>query len=646
MTARDGRVIGATQIHGKSSGKRTFTIVLLGDGFREDQQETFDLAAKTFTDVLLQTSPFDRLAEHISVHRINVVSTDAGADNPLATPRPIVRRSFFDSTFGFQGIARVTSCDTATAKRVAAQHVPHVDLAIVVINSTDYGGGGGEVPTYTLFTPNPNNPDLDPRDVALHEAGHAAFGLADEYDHVDRDFPLAYTGTERPEPNVTARVKASLSTPVNLETLKWRWAWTPDTPIPTTSAAANCRATPATSPVPIGTVGAFAGGHGHNCGIHRPEFDCRMRNADEPFCRVCQQHIANVITSRLTLTPRGRTPVSIVARDADQLDVFAVDSAGRTMHDWWDRQIGWSGWMQINGGTAGSGSPVTALRHSPSSVSAYTVNRHNQVAVASWSAYTGWTGWDPIPGLTPRRGATVTPFSRFEGHTDLFTVRQHGQVMTTWREPGMTWTAWQPVSDGIAGPGSPVTAASRFPEHIDAYTVGPDGRVWTAFWVGDPWSGWFPVGNDMRCRPGSTVTAVVRDTDNLDLFTTAADGSVMTISWRSNGGWLSNWTSVSGGVASRGSPVTALSRRPDLVEVFVLGTDERVYTTEWHASSGWRTWWDVVQNGQGLRGGQVAAVSRDPATIDLVVTGTDGVLWTTARRDGAAWDMWTQLSVT
>ncbi|MGH3368749.1 MAG: M64 family metallopeptidase [Nocardioidaceae bacterium] len=644
MSTNDGFVQGNSLIHGKG-GKRSFSIVLLADGFQEAQQDTFNDAAKAFAENLLQTAPFDRLAEHISIYRVNVISTDAGADRPPSQPG-LSRRTFFDSTFGTHGIARLTSCNNATAKRVAVQHVPsvpHVDLTIVVINSIEYGGGGGPVPTCTLFAPDPNHPWLDPWDVAMHEAGHSAFGLADEYDHVDNDVGLRYFGPERPEPNITARVQEGADkTAVNLERLKWRWAWTPDTRIPTTSPAANCSATPATTTLPTGTVGAFAGGHRHNCGIYRPEFNCRMRNAEMPFCKVCQQHITNVITSRVTLTPRARTPVSIVARDAGQLDVFAVDSRGRTMTDWWGRQQGWSGWTQINGGTAGSGSPVTALPHSSTHVSAYTViTPRNQVAVASWSAFSGWTGWDPIPGLTAR------PFSRFEGHVDLFTVRPDGQVMTTWLEPGMTWMEWFPVSDGIAGPGSPVTAASRFPEHIDLYTVRPDGRVWTAFWVGDgPWSGWFPVGNDMRCRPGSTVTAVVRDEDHLELFTTAADGAVMTIGWRSNGGWHSTWTDVSGGVASAGSPVTALSRRPDLVEVFVLGTDERVYTTEWTERGRWRTWWDVVQNGQGLRDGQVAAVSRDPATIDLVVTGTDGVLWTTARGDGSPWDMWTPLSVT
>src|SRR5665811_921637 len=84
----------------------------------------------------------------------------------------------------------------------------------------------------------------------------------------------------------------------------------------------------------------FEGAGYFHCGAYRPEYDCKMRNLGVPFCHVCRQVIWNRIEPLSTLPARDRTPISVVARYPEHLDVFTVDANGRTMSDWWDQSSG------------------------------------------------------------------------------------------------------------------------------------------------------------------------------------------------------------------------------------------------------------------------------------------------------------------
>ena len=82
-------------------------------------------------------------------------------------------RTYFDASFGSNGIRRLLVCNASTVLQVAAAQVPEFTVAIVVVNSTIYGGSGGSVGTYSLAG--------GATEIAIHEMGHTAFGLADEY---------------------------------------------------------------------------------------------------------------------------------------------------------------------------------------------------------------------------------------------------------------------------------------------------------------------------------------------------------------------------------------------------------------------------------------------------------------------------------
>jgi IgA Peptidase M64 len=84
MSAADGAVIGTTQIFGGAPRNRAFNVVLLAEGFTNAQQNDFNNACTAFVNAFRATPPFDELSPAINIFRVNVSSTDSGADDPAA----------------------------------------------------------------------------------------------------------------------------------------------------------------------------------------------------------------------------------------------------------------------------------------------------------------------------------------------------------------------------------------------------------------------------------------------------------------------------------------------------------------------------------------------------------------------------------
>ncbi|MBC7558481.1 MAG: hypothetical protein H7270_03845 [Dermatophilaceae bacterium] len=635
MTTADGSVIGTTQIFGSAPANRAFNVVLLAEGFTAAQQAAFDTACATFLTAFRTTPPYDELSPAINVFRVNVSSTDSGADDPTsAGGTGATARTYFDASFGGNGIRRLLICNNTTALTVAAAQVPQFTVVLVVVNSAVYGGSGGSIGTYSLA--------VGATEIALHEMGHTAYGLADEYPYYAGGAETGHDhhpATEPTEPNVTINSARA--------TLKWGWAVASTTAIPTMSNPDCSTVDSRPSPVPAGTVGLFEGAHYYHCGAYRPEYDCKMRNLSVPFCHVCRQVIWNRIEPLSTLPARDRTPISVVARYPEHLDVFAVAANGRTMSDWWDRSSGWAGWFQVSGGIAspgGHGSPVTSIARYSGHLDLFVVGTDNRIYSCWWDVSGGWSSWFALGGLIAATGSTVNVVARYTDHLDLFTTASDGKIMSTWWDARSGWAGWFQVSGGVAAAGATVTAIARYPFHLDLFTVGTDNRIYSCWWDDrSGWSGWFQLGG-LVARPDSTVTVLARYPDHLDLFTTASDGKIMSTWWDARSGWA-GWFQVSGGVASPGSPVTAISRYSNHLDLFVVGTDNRIYSTWWHDTTGWAGWFNV-SGGIAKPGSEVAAISRVTEHIDVFVVGSDGIVYSTWWDGSGGWAGWFQLGIT
>lgn len=292
MSTSDGTVIGVTKIVDHGADAARWNIVILGDGYQQSELATYSTDAQSFVNYLQKTTPFDKLWPAINVHRVDVNSTDSGAADPAAcggtgaTPK-----TYFDAKFCSDGqIRRLLQVNTATALNVSSTQVPAVEMTFVVVNSTTYGGSGGQV---AVFSKDPNS-----MEIAVHEMGHTAFALADEYEYYagcgsGETGHDNYAGGEPAEPNVTANKDKA--------TIKWAALIGAATPIPTTSNSDCSKCDPQLNPVSATTVGAFEGARYFHCGLFRPQFNCRMRVLGNPFCAACNREIVRTISPYLPL---------------------------------------------------------------------------------------------------------------------------------------------------------------------------------------------------------------------------------------------------------------------------------------------------------------------------------------------------------
>jgi hypothetical protein len=276
MGAADGAVVGTTKIvdHGPDASR--WCLVILAEGFKASELDQFHLAAESFVTKLFSTKPFDQMWCAINVFRVDVSSTDSGADEPAAcgdgtAGSGATAATFFDASFCTAGTGRLLWGNEGLALATAAAAVPEVDATVVIVNSTRYGGAGGSVAWFSRATA--------ADEIGVHELGHSAFRLADEYGDIDAN----WAGGEPPEPNVT--------TITDRATTKWASRIAAATPLPTQENPGCAAMTTTASPVAAGTVGLFAGGSRAFCGIYHPEHDCRMQTLGKPFCSVCRDAI-------------------------------------------------------------------------------------------------------------------------------------------------------------------------------------------------------------------------------------------------------------------------------------------------------------------------------------------------------------------
>jgi IgA Peptidase M64 len=283
----DGTVVGTTKVVDNGANNERYNLVVLGDGFRSTEQSAYEAAVSALVAKLQAAAPFDAVWSNINVHRVDVHSNQSGADDPTTCSggTGATANTYFDAAFCNNNIRRLLVVNDSLVLSTAGAQVPEWHAILVVVNSTIYGGSGGQVAVYSLAS--------GADEIALHELGHSAFGLADEYEYyagcqsgeTDRN---NHPGGEPSEPNVTTNTDRA--------TLKWRHLVNASTPLPTT-ANANCsQCDTQAEPAPVGRVGLFEGARYYHCKAYRPVFDCRMRTLGRPFCPVCQERIRERIT--------------------------------------------------------------------------------------------------------------------------------------------------------------------------------------------------------------------------------------------------------------------------------------------------------------------------------------------------------------
>jgi hypothetical protein len=294
MSAADGHVVRTEKLVDHGDPARRWNLVILAEGYREPEFPQFRTACANFINRLYATAPFTSMWCALNVYCVDVASNESGADEPAmcgdGTPGSgLSPRTFFDATYCVAATSRLLAGNEALALTTAQAAVPQVHATIIIVNSSRYGGAGGGVAWFSTHA--------DAADIGIHELGHSAFHLADEYSDLNNAWP----GGEPPEPNITIDT--------NRATTKWRDLILAATALPTMSNP-DCSTTDnRASPVAVGTVGLFEGGGRARCGVWRPEHNCFMRTLGQPFCAACRRAIRSVLVPFMPSTLTGQAGV-------------------------------------------------------------------------------------------------------------------------------------------------------------------------------------------------------------------------------------------------------------------------------------------------------------------------------------------------
>jgi hypothetical protein len=158
-------------------------LVILGDGYTSAEQAKFLADAQSISTKFFQTSPYTEYKNYFNVFAVEVISTQSGAshsgnssDNACGSQPTATVNNYFGSAFdagggGYHRLLVVTKNSAVT--NVLAANAPFYNQALVIVNTTYYGGAGGQYAVSSMAT--------SASEIAIHECGHSFSNLADEY---------------------------------------------------------------------------------------------------------------------------------------------------------------------------------------------------------------------------------------------------------------------------------------------------------------------------------------------------------------------------------------------------------------------------------------------------------------------------------
>lgn len=256
-------------IHIGGDIEHSLDIVLLPDGFTDEEKEKFINACTAWQEALFSYAPFDKNKHRINIRAVWAPSKDSGISMP---GRNIWKETLLDCRFYTFGSERYQMTSEFQKVRDVAASAPYESIFILT-NSDKYGGGG----IYNYYGLGSAGQTGKTGEVYVHEFGHSLMGLGDEYVEKGNTVSALYPAGKEPW-------EANLTTLTNFES-KWEKMIKPDTPRPTMVSDSLL-----TLPDSEWPIGLYEGGGYLEKGIFRPWPKCMMNQLYD-FCPVCQAAI-------------------------------------------------------------------------------------------------------------------------------------------------------------------------------------------------------------------------------------------------------------------------------------------------------------------------------------------------------------------
>src|SRR6185503_4188355 len=147
-------------------------IAILGDGYTAAEMQKYRNDVQSAMTQFFNNEPFREYRNFFNVQRIDVVSSQSGADHP---ERSVFVNTALDATYNCQNIVRLICVNQGKVFTIvgnslsASQH----DIVLVIVNDPQYGGSGGSAAVAST--------NVEVLELILHELGHSFGLLADEY---------------------------------------------------------------------------------------------------------------------------------------------------------------------------------------------------------------------------------------------------------------------------------------------------------------------------------------------------------------------------------------------------------------------------------------------------------------------------------
>ena len=250
-----------------------FNVVVLSEGYTNNELSQFLIDATNAVNVLLSHPPFQEYRSYFNAYAIKVASNQSGSDHlAYNTFRDTYFNSFFDESEFFIEIPP-GSTGQGRVDALLQTYLPQCHLPILLVNDLTDGGSDGFFRTAIVskgglaYESSVGQPGM-----LSHESGHVMANLGDEYAYG------GYTYTNLNEPNTTQETNRLL--------VKWK-AWIdPATPVPTPNEYGD------------GIVGLFQGARYQPTGWYRPQLNCAMGALGVPFCAVCREALVLAVYAR------------------------------------------------------------------------------------------------------------------------------------------------------------------------------------------------------------------------------------------------------------------------------------------------------------------------------------------------------------
>ncbi len=243
-------------------------IVILPEGYTEEDMDLFMNDCKKFTEDLFKIEPYTSNQSKFNIYAIKAPSKERGSDIPEDS---IFKETLLNTSFYTFGSERYCMSTDPKKVRDIAGNAPY-DQIYILVNTEKYGGGA--IYNYYSLSVNSNKSAAK---IFVHELGHGFAGLGDEY----YDSSVAYNDFHHKD---VSPWEPNLST-LNHFDRKWKSMVDPNIPIPTPNDT-----------IYNGKTGLFEGGGYVAKGIYRPSMDCLMKSfKGDKFCKVCSQSIQQMI---------------------------------------------------------------------------------------------------------------------------------------------------------------------------------------------------------------------------------------------------------------------------------------------------------------------------------------------------------------